>query len=137
MDCDPKGQAPNCDALIRSIGLAGLMFRAKGAATLQPRATPWDSVATKSAPPCRGEIRRTPHVPIEYPRGANGSTALMVVVSIPHIPFVIRDLISFQELSELLLKRHLAMVALLVLDVANHGVGLRFADGERAVACLP
>src|SRR6266568_1062950 len=80
------------------------MLRAKGATTLQPRASPWDSVATISSSPCRGEIRRTPHVPIEHPREANGGPAMIAAVSIPHMSLVIRDVVALQELPELLLQ---------------------------------
>src|SRR5258708_7921640 len=63
--------------------------------------------------------------------------APVVIGSIPHISLVKRDLVTLQELPELLLKRDLPMVLFLVLDVTNRGIRLRFADGKCAVSRLP
>jgi len=74
----------------------------------------------------------------DYPGWAiNKSINPERVESIPHIPFVEFDFVTAQQLPELVLKRNLAMMFLLPGDVFAHGLNLRKADGENAVAVLP
>ena len=54
-----------------------------------------------------------------------------------NVLFVDLDFVTLQQTDELIFKRHFAMMLFLILDVSNHGVEVRGADAERAVAFLP
>src|SRR2546426_943327 len=53
------------------------------------------------------------------------------------LPLVIINLISPQELAELVLKRNLPMVWLLFTYVSAHLLDMRLANGKRSIAALP
>ena len=57
--------------------------------------------------------------------------------SIPHIPFIPMQSVSFQESSILLLECHLPMMFFLILDVGFHRADIGLAHGKRAVTVLP
>jgi hypothetical protein len=81
---------------------------------------PWDRSALNAVKPQRGALR------------ASAETT-----SIPRIPLVERNLVLVQERAKLILKRMSAMMFLLLLNVLDHLVGVRRADGKRSVATLP
>ena len=87
---------------------------AQRAITKTAQATPWVTM-DPSLKPCKGRSIR----------------------SIPHIPFVVRHLVSFQKRTKLLLKRALSMVLLLPLDVLDHLSYVGLADRKGPVATLP
>jgi hypothetical protein len=57
--------------------------------------------------------------------------------SIPHVSRVILDVVSIQELQELLLKRDRAVMFLLIGNVPSDRFQVRFADAECTVSGLP
>jgi len=59
--------------------------------------------------------------------------ARIVMTSIPHIPFVIRDLVSLQEFPELVLKRHLAVMFLLLLWLNKKLPASEMIPGKRPI----
>jgi hypothetical protein len=59
------------------------------------------------------------------------------VGSVPNIPLVVLNLISFEQRPELLLIRRPVVMFLLVCDVIAKSRDLREADREHAVAILP
>ena len=59
------------------------------------------------------------------------------VESIPHITFVERNSVAFEQLAKLVLKRRFAVMFFLALDVIAHGFELRKTHGKGAVAALP
>lgn len=105
------GALPRADGL-QPFGEAN--FRAEGATTLQPGATPREPDPNRPRP--------------ERAALAEFTVMRFPIGSIPHESLVIHDLVSLQKLAELVLKRNLLMVLLLILDVTDHGVGLRFAN---------
>ena len=59
------------------------------------------------------------------------------VESVPHVPLVECNFISFQQKPELILKGNLSMMLLLPLDIIMYRRKLREADGENAITVLP
>ncbi len=84
-------------------------------ATRQPRATPWETGPFHYL----DKVQRT------------------VTLSIPHVTLVVFDPVAFQHQSELLLKRPLPVVFLLIGDVRFHLFDVGRADGKRPIPVLP
>jgi hypothetical protein len=63
--------------------------------------------------------------PFQRPFPAPHTAAPMeLLVSVPHILFVIRNPVALQEFPEFVLEGNAAVVCFLVLDVTNYGIGL-------------
>ena len=89
-------------------------LRPKGAATCQPRASPWV---------CDAQCQK-------ILKGRNKQ-------SIPDESFIKLETMATQEHSKLLLRRHRPMTLFLLLDVPPHIFYLRLAHGKRPVSTLP
>jgi putative transposon-encoded protein len=59
------------------------------------------------------------------------------VASIPDIPFIEGDLVTFQKSPVFLLELFLPMMFLLVRDVFTDGGHVGFGDSKRSITCLP
>ena len=57
--------------------------------------------------------------------------------SVPHISFIIINMISIQKLSKLLFKGHLLMMFFLVSDIGDNPFNFRRIDGKNSIAVLP
>jgi len=95
-------------------GTRVVTLRPNGAATCQPRASPWVCDA-------------------QYQKALKGRNKQ----SIPNVPFIKIKTMATQEHPKLFLERHRPMMLFLLLDVPPNMFQLRLADGKRPVSILP